>query len=151
MNNRNDENCGRKRRKIVARISSSPRCVLPPNNTGHCRSASLKLVGRLFTSASDFSLRPLGSYLILPTARIRSRATPIATHRSTSSGSCAQTRSNRRNVGATKNRNRRNLRSDLGDKRALHDRRVIERRVHDVNPARNVLISQSETGCGGRR
>src|SRR5437762_10744627 len=56
---------------------------------------------------------------MLPTARIRSRATPSATHRSTSSGSCAQTRSNNRNVGATKNRNRRNLLSDLGDKRAF--------------------------------
>src|SRR4029077_10602901 len=59
--------------------------------------------------------------LILPTARIRLRATPIATQRPTSSASCAQTRSNSRNVGATKNRNRRNLLSNQGDRGALYN------------------------------
>ena len=42
-------------------------------------------------------------------ACIRSRATPSATHRSTSPRSGTQTRSRSRNVGATKNRNRRNV------------------------------------------
>ena len=63
--------------------------------------------------------RPIGSYFMLPVTRIRSRETRSAAQRSASSFSGTQTKSRSRNVGATINRNRRNLFSDLGDKRAF--------------------------------
>src|SRR6266496_4465239 len=72
-----------------------------------------------FNDTATTEIYTLSLHDALPIHLVLLRSTPIRCHRAASSGSCTQTKSRSRKVGARKNRNRWYLRSDRGDNRAL--------------------------------
>ena len=96
------------------------------HRAGSASSRSMPNECRISNGSFDCGAVSTGSNLMLPTTLARSRATPIAVQRSTSSGSCTQTRSRLRKIGATKAteaakatlRARREARVDQADRNA---------------------------------